>query len=156
MEITKLRKFMRRAETVALDSHDADTKVGSVLISRSTMSVVSEGFNGFVRGAPDSKLPNTRPEKYEYMQHAELNLLTSAFRNGVGGGDYFIVQTLSPCLNCVRMCWKAGIKEIYFRDIYRDFDKSKNLGDLIIQCTPIGEYYKIELSSPKEVTNESR
>ena len=154
MDITKLRKFMRRAETVALDSHDTETKVGSVLISKATMSVVSEGFNGFVRGAPDDKLPTTRPDKYQFMQHAEANLITSAFRNGVGGGKYFIVQTLSPCVQCVRMCWQAGITEIYFRDIYRDFGHSRNLGDLQILFTTVGEYYKIELRSAKEVTDE--
>lgn len=149
MDENKLKKYMKRAEVVAENSHDEETQVGAVLINNNTLSVISEGYNGFVRGAPDQDLPRTRPDKYPYMIHAEQNLLANACRNGISTDNSFIVLTLSPCAHCVRMCWQAGIKEIYFKDIYRDFHQSKDMGDLEIDFTNYGIYYRILLSPKK-------
>lgn len=137
---------MRRAEVVALDSPDLETKVGAVLINKETGSVVSEGYNGFIRGANDKLLPKTRPDKYVYMIHAESNILCNAGQNAVSTRNAILVITLSPCVGCTRLMFQAGIKEIYFKHKYRDFQDSFEMGDLNVECTEVGDYYKICLS----------
>lgn len=146
MLLEKLHSYDRRAQAVASDSHDSETKVGALLINKESGAVISDGYNGFVRGAPDAKLPSTRPEKYNFFQHSELNMLCNAVRHGVSTKNCIVYVTLSPCTKCLRMLWQAGIDEIYFKDVYKDFETSVNMGDLIVETGKIGEYTKISIS----------
>lgn len=145
----KILGYIRRAEVVSEDSPDEQTKVGSVLISRKTGSVVSEGFNGFVRGANDLALPKCRPEKYEYIIHAETNLICNAARNGVTTDDCFVVQTLSPCVQCARYLYQCGITTVYYREYYKGTDEVKRLGDLQLIYTSFDKYTKIQIEPTK-------
>ena len=117
---SKLEYWMGIAEAVSLRSHDEETKVGAILVKNDTGMIIATGHNGFVRGAPDNKLPSKRPEKYQYMVHAEENLLAHTSRNGICVDGCTLVITLSPCQKCLRLMWQAGITEVICRDIYRD------------------------------------
>lgn len=108
------------AKAVSLKSHDAETKVGAVLINNDTGGVIATGYNGFVRGAPDDKLPTTRPDKYAYMVHAEENLMAHCAREGVSVNNCTLVITMSPCQRCLRIMWQAGITEVVCRELYKD------------------------------------
>ena len=141
----KILSYLRRAEVVSESSPDAETKVGAVLISNKTESVISEGFNGFVRKTRDDLLPKTRPEKYKYIIHAETNLLCNASRNSVGTDDCFIVQTHSPCVHCARLLYQAGISIVYYKNYYPGTDEVKQLGDLQLKYTAFEKYTKIEI-----------
>ena len=114
---------MEVAEAVAKRSHDAETKVGSVLVNNSTGAIIATGCNGFIRGADDTILPNTRPEKYPYMVHSEQNLIANCARHGISMEDTMLVCTLSPCVNCMRMLWQCGIKRVVVKEKYKDFDQ---------------------------------
>ena len=59
---------------MAQRSHDAQTQHGCV-ITDANHRIVGVGYNGFPRGLDDSSLPTTRPEKYHWMIHAEINAL---------------------------------------------------------------------------------
>lgn len=144
--ISKHTYFMNMASEAAKRSHDAQTQVGCVLVSNSTDNVLGTGYNGFVRGADDSKLPNLRPEKYEYIVHSEMNLLISLARlGGIGTNNTTLYCTWSPCVNCMRMLYQAGITRVIVREKYRDFDNLKSLKDLKISESKTPEGY-FELS----------
>lgn len=139
--------FIKRAEVIAELSPDEETKVGSILVSRRTLSVLSEGYNGFARGVDDSKIPKTRPEKYKFVIHAEENLICNAARNGVCTDDCFVVQTHSPCVNCARRLWQSGINTVYFKTLYPGTSEIKSLGDLKVTETS-GEGWSKFVISP--------
>lgn len=140
---SKLEYWMGIAEAVSARSHDSETKVGAILIKNDTGMIVASGHNGFVRGAPDSKLPTTRPDKYKFMVHAEENLLAHTSRNGIAIDDCTLVITLSPCQRCLRLMWQAGITEVICRDIYRDH--TIDMEDLDIEQTETEEgYYRLK------------
>lgn len=147
----KLTAYINRAQCVAENSPDAETKVGSILVSKSTGSVISEGYNGFVRGADDDKLPKIRPAKYEFIIHAEENLICNAARNGVRTEDCFIVQTISPCVNCARRLYQAGISTVYYKEWYAGSDKVAELGDLKFVHEQVGKYHKITIAPNKRL-----
>lgn len=148
--LDKLNKYMAVAETIAQQfSHDDETKVGALMIHKETGAIISTGYNGFVREANDDELPRTRPDKYPYMKHAEENIFMNALRHGVCSADCYLVVTLSPCVNCLRLCWQAGIDTIFFRDTYRDFHKSSNMGDLNVECTKLGSFSMITLTGKR-------
>ena len=131
----KLFSLNRRTEVIAEQSHDIHTKVAALLINSKTLSVSSDGFNGFVRDAPDELLPTSRPEKYNYLIHAEENLLCNAVRNGVKTDNCFVYVSISPCTRCLRLMWQAGIKEFYFKEKYKDFDQCTSMLDLKVDLT---------------------
>lgn len=151
MKEQKVLSLIRRAEAAALDSPDAETKVGSVLVSKSTGSVISEGFNGFVRGARDEVLPKTRPDKYEFVIHAEQNLIYNAARNGVRMNDCFIVQTHSPCIQCARALYQSGVDTVFFKKYYPGTDRIAELGDLVLEYTESETYTKIVIRPNKNL-----
>ena len=135
--------WMGIAEAVSLRSHDVETKVGAILVKTDTGMVVATGHNGFVRGAPDKRLPKTRPDKYEYMVHAEENLLAHCAKSGISMDDCTLIITLSPCQKCLRLMWQAGVSKVICRDIYRDH--CIDMKDLNITETKTKEGY-IELN----------
>ncbi len=117
---SKNKYWMGIAEAVSLRSHDIETKVGAILVKNDTGMIVATGHNGFVRGAPDNLLPKHRPNKYEYMVHAEENLLAHAAKSGISIDNCTLIITLSPCQKCLRLMWQAGITKVICRDLYRD------------------------------------
>ena len=143
----KLKSYHERALTIAQNSHDKQTQVGAILIHPNSGAVIADGFNGFVRGAPDDELPNTRPDKYKYMMHAELNLLCNAVRHGIRTEDCILYSTMSPCTQCTRMIWQAGINTVYFKDVYSDFKDSEDMGDLIITVKKVGQFNMMNIYS---------
>jgi dCMP deaminase len=118
------------AEVISQRSHDAQTKVGAVLVSNSSGAIMATGYNGFVRGAKDGLLPNTRPEKYEYILHAEDNLIANAARHGISMDNCMLVCTMSPCKHCMRMLVNCGITKVVARELYSDFNDILAMQDI--------------------------
>ena len=83
MKLKKLENYYKQALVVAEMSPDAETKVGSLLINSTTGAVLGSGYNGFARGANDDAIPNTRPEKHNYVIHSEANLIYNSARHGI-------------------------------------------------------------------------
>ena len=119
---SKLQNYMDVAEAVSKRSHDAETQVGSVLVNNKTGAIIATGFNGFLRGTDDTKLPNTRPDKYPYIVHSEQNLIANCARHGISMEDTMLICTLSPCLSCMRLLWQCGITHVVVKEKYKDFD----------------------------------
>lgn len=117
------------AEVVAQRSHDSETKVGAVLINNTSGAIVATGYNGFIRGAPDDTLPTTRPEKYEYIIHAEQNLISNCARHGISMDNCSLISTLSPCKLCMRMLINCGITGVIAKNLYRDFGDIEKMKD---------------------------
>ena len=130
MRPTKVSNYMEMADVVSKRSHDAETKVGAVLVNNKSGAIIATGFNGFVRGADDSVLPTTRPEKYEFILHAEQNLIANCARHGISMEDCTLICTLSPCKLCMRLMINCGITRVITRELYRDFQDILNMPDV--------------------------
>jgi dCMP deaminase len=128
--ISKNQMYMDVATAVARRSHDEETQVGAVLVKNKTGAIVATGFNGFVRGAPDDKLPKTRPDKYPFMMHAEQNIIANCAKHGISMDDCMLVCTHSPCEACMRIIYQCGITDVIVQTMYRDFDKVTKMQDL--------------------------
>ncbi len=138
---SKYETYMELAETVAKRSHDAETVVGSILVSQTSGAVLATGFNGFVRGANDVKLPNTRPEKYKFIVHSEENLVANCAKHGISMNDCYLFCTHSPCVKCMRLIFQCGITKVVVKTKYRDFDELKKMEDIEIEESITAEGY---------------
>ena len=52
--------------------------------------------------------------------HAESNALMKMARGSVAAQGADLFATHSPCLDCAKMIYQAGIKRVYFSTAYRD------------------------------------
>jgi dCMP deaminase len=127
------------AESISNLSPDAETKVGSVLLHKTDMTIIATGYNGFVRGAPDNLLPVTRPEKYNFIVHSEENILAHCARLGISTKDCILLCTLTPCVKCMRLLYQAGVKEVIAKNKYRDFDAISQMVDIKINVSETTE-----------------
>ena len=141
MRKSKMEVNMNVAEAVAQRSHDAETQVGAVLVKNDSGAIIATGFNGFVRGAPDDKLPSTRPEKYPYMRHAEENIISNCARHGISTNNCTLFCTLTPCCSCMRLLWQCGITIVIAKEKYRDWEKLIEMQDLAVDMSMTPEGY---------------
>ena len=146
MRLSKTEYFMGIAEAVSLRSHDSETKVGGILVKNKDQAVVATAFNGFVRNAPDHLLPTTRPDKYQFITHCEANIISHCSRQGISSLDTTLYITLSPCTQCIRQLYNAGITHVVFRDQYKDYSELFTLPDLNVISSPDGSLFLL----PKE------
>ena len=107
--------FMQEAALWSTRSHDTQTKCGCVLVKDKT--VISTGYNGFIRDIDDSVLPTTRPDKYQFMIHAEANAVFNSVRLGRSTLSSTAYITAPPCLSCLQMLYQCGVIKIIFSDI---------------------------------------
>ena len=107
--------FFQEAALWSRKSHDIETKCGCVLVKDRT--VISSGYNGFVRDIDDTILPNTRPKKYPFMIHAEANAIYNSVRIGRCTLDAWAYVTAVPCLQCLQMLYQCGISNVFFSNI---------------------------------------
>jgi dCMP deaminase len=152
MKLEKLETYMKIAHAVKEMSSDDETQVGAVMLS-SENRIIASSFNGFLRGADDNALPRTRPGKYEFIQHAERNLLYNCAYEGIRTKDTTIICTLSPCLDCLRACYQSGVKTIIFDRLYSSCSANgfyETLADVTVVKTQIGKYTKLNMMSTKE------
>ena len=96
-------------------SHDPQTQCGCVLVYENTK--ISCGYNGFVRKIDNKLLPNTRPDKYPFMIHAEANAVYNAVRQGKSTMGATAYITAKPCSSCLQMLYQCGITKIIYSNV---------------------------------------
>lgn len=130
MKSKRILAALKVAEAVSVQSHDVETQVGCVLVKKTTGAMIATGYNGFIRGALDDMLPTSGNSKYEFMMHAEENMICNCARNGIGMDDCILVCTISPCPHCIRLLWQCGITEVYCNKLHSSFDQVLLMDDL--------------------------
>lgn len=113
--------FMSIAYVVSKCSHDSNTQHGSVIVDEKN-HIVSTGFNGFLSGSFDDKLPNNRinGKKYDHMIHSERNALDQSTRADLSGCRIYITGV--PCNTCFRAIISRGIREVIIGDVGHKFE----------------------------------
>lgn len=140
--VNDLDRIFTEIELLAKEkSSDKETQVAANVYSYVTD--VFTRYNTFVEGA--SGLPNTRPDKYQYIIHAEANLVNWAAKRGFALEDQIIVCTLSPCQNCIRTLFQAGVREIYFKETHKEHNPE--MRDIEVVESKFGPYTKMVLDN---------
>ena len=119
----KARKYLEIAYATAKLSKDQSTKVGAIIVGQESLEVRSLGYNGAPRGcsADEDERGTTRPEKYFWFSHAELNAITNAARIGTPLQSTSMVVTHPPCMDCARAIVQAGIKQVFVPEWNQEF-----------------------------------
>lgn len=110
----KAGKYLQLARYQAdLFSKDPNTKVAAIVLSPDAHVILSTGYNGIPRKVSDTKPERwQRPEKYDWVVHAEANAICNAARSGMRLDGATAVVTMFPCCDCARMLVQSGITTI--------------------------------------------
>jgi dCMP deaminase len=105
--------YLNIAKEVGTLSRCIRAKVGAVIVKDG--NIVAYGYNGTPSGFSNVCEEDnvTLPE----VIHAECNAILKAGRDAKGADLYL---TLSPCVECCKLIKQAGIKTVYFRELYRN------------------------------------
>ena len=147
--------YLEIAKAVAKRSQDKDTQVGMIMVNPNTGAIISTGYNGFVRGADDYHLPLTRPLKYEFMVHAEPNMIYNCARNGIATDGCIVYGTTTPCGPCLRALWQCGVSEMYVASIHPTFENTTKLADMYVDISDMhdglhDQYWRISFQPRKD------
>lgn len=146
--------FMLQAIMASFKSKDPNTKVGCVFVDQQNHQL-SMGYNGFVAGIDESKLPwgNSREadyqhQKYGYVVHSEANAILHS-KTDLAGSKLYV--TLFPCEECAKMLATRKVaRVIYLSDKYEGTE-GNIISKKILDLAGI-EYTKLELNT--EVVNK--
>jgi len=102
--------FLGIALVVAKRSRDSQTQHGCVLVDDNN-HIVGTGYNSFPAGLNDEELPDTRPEKYPWMKHSELNACLNCKGNPVTA-----YVTGKCCFSCLTNLYQRGVRRVVMLD----------------------------------------
>lgn len=109
-------RYLDLAEHFASWSKDPSSKIGAVAVGEHGQ-ILSQGYNGFPRGVEDTLHRwHDKKIKYDYVVHAEKNVIYNASLNGVSlNGSTLYVFGLPVCNECAKAIVQVGIKRVVFR-----------------------------------------
>ena len=125
---------MRVVEETAELSHAERRKVGCVIVK--DRRILSFGYNGMPEGwdnCCEDEDGNTRPE----VLHAEMNSISKIAQSTESSNESTLFCTLSPCLDCAKAIHQSGIKEVYYKDEYRNLAGIEFLNKCGVKTTKI-------------------
>jgi len=147
------------AYIVSSRSHDVQTQHGAIICNQDN-EIIATGYNGFVRGIDDSILPNTRPNKYAIMIHAEENSILNCARQGKSTKGTTIYVTGMPCLHCLQCIWQAGIIKVIYGKQLSHMQKSEDAeekSNMILSLTGLEIEHRIpNFSTTSNMTDKTR
>jgi dCMP deaminase len=128
--------YMDMAERFSQLSSAVRLKVGAIIVKNHR--VISIGYNGTPEGWDNNceEVVDRVDEKGIYWYstktkdeviHAEANAILKLAKDGESGIDSTLFLTHAPCIHCAKMIYGAGIKEVYFKNTYRNDDGIKFL-----------------------------
>ena len=115
---------MDQAFFTASWSEDPSKQVGSVLVRDNR--IVSVGYNGFPTGVEHFVERLEKPEKLQWIEHAERNSIYTASKMGHGTEGCILFSTFFPCPSCSRAVIQAGIVEVVTMEPNPDSSWYKN------------------------------
>jgi dCMP deaminase len=137
--------FLGLAKVVSQRSHDIHTQHGCVITDKNHR-ILGVGYNGFPRGLDDSRLPTSRPDKYDWMVHAERNALSNCIVRPDNATAYVTGQS---CCDCIMALWQEGVTKVVMANSHGTIkfdEKAKKIFDTFVEMSQI-EIEKIDIDT---------
>ena len=98
-------------------SHCTRKKVGALIVK--DRMIISDGYNGTPTGFEN---PCEDEENYTkwYVLHAEANAILKVAGSTQSCKGATLYLTLSPCRECSKLVYQAGIKRLVYNKAYKD------------------------------------
>lgn len=111
------KSYIQICDIIANESKANRYKVGAILVKDG--NIISMGYNGTPNGFDNCCEDEDGNTKAEVL-HAESNAITKCAKSTKSSENSILYCTLSPCVECAKLIIQSGIKEVYFKEFYRD------------------------------------
>jgi dCMP deaminase len=134
MKPKHIKAFMQIANNFAACSTAVRLQVGAIMVKDGR--IISIGYNGMPSGWDNccEKVVDVSPNdpRYDYnnftkelktkpeVLHAEANAIAKIARSSESSEGAVMFITHSPCMECSKLMYQAGIIKIYYGENYRD------------------------------------
>lgn len=115
--------YMDICKRIAEQSRAVRKKVGCVISNDN--NIISYGWNGTPSGddnvceyVDDNGNLVTKPEVLHAESNALMKLLASKHPSSANGASLYV--TMSPCVDCAKLIFQAGITRVRYFERYRD------------------------------------
>lgn len=129
--------YLKMATEWAQLSHCHRKKVGALVVK--DRMIISDGFNGTPTGFENPCEDDDNYTKW-YVLHAEANAITKVAGSTASAFGATLYLTLSPCKECSKLVFQAGIKRLVYMNEYKDrsgLDFLIKAGVEVVQMTMI-------------------
>ena len=109
--------YLNMATEWAQLSHCHRKKVGALVVK--DRMIISDGFNGTPTGFENPCEDDDNYTKW-YVLHAEANAITKVAGSTASAYGATLYLTLSPCKECSKLVFQAGIKRLVYMNEYKD------------------------------------
>jgi dCMP deaminase len=133
-----LGAYMKTARIFAELSSAKRLHVGAVVVKDDR--IISIGYNGMPSGwdnncedeiceeseyiidmgGPTHTMGTIRLKTKSEVLHAESNAIAKLAKSTESGDGASMFITCAPCMDCAKMIFQSGIKEVFYGDNYRD------------------------------------
>ncbi len=103
-------EWLRAACHEAARSHDPSTQNAAIIVTLDNL--VAVGINKVPGGVYPSPTRLVRPEKYEYVEHAERAAIYNACRHGMTTKGATMYCPWFACVDCARGIILSGIRQV--------------------------------------------
>lgn len=125
--------YLRMAKEWAKLSYCKRKQVGALIVKDRT--IISDGYNGTPSGLENCCEDAEGKTKW-YVLHAEANAILKMASSTQSAEGATLYLTLSPCKECSKLIYQAGIKRLVYIDHYSDregLDFLENAGVELLQ-----------------------
>jgi dCMP deaminase len=121
-----VKYFATIAEETAKLSSAKKLKVGCVIVKGNR--ILSIGYNGTPSGWDNECEADgmTKPE----VLHAEANALMKLAQSTESSKNAVLFVTHTPCIECAKLIYQAGIKEVYY---INEYNATKGCGQQFLE-----------------------
>jgi len=105
--------YMALTYIIASRSKDPSTQVGAIIVNKDNRPL-GIGYNGTPQSIPDREINWERPDKYVFIDHAEINAMDHAEIGYNTLNDCTIYVSGMPCPNCTRRIIAKKIKRVVY------------------------------------------
>ena len=102
--------YLQLCEVIAQQSYAEDKKVGALIVKND--NIISFSYNGTPRKT------NNDTQKYTVL-HAEAQAIAKVARSNLSTENATMYCTLSPCIECAKLIFSAGIIRLVYKDTYK-------------------------------------
>jgi len=133
------RTYMKMAKEWGKLSYCKRKKVGALIVKN--RRIISDGYNGTPSGFENVCEDEEGKTKWHVL-HAEANAISKVAASTQNSEGATLYVTLSPCKECSKLIYQAGIKKVVFYEAYKDtsgLDFLKEAGVIVEQINETDE-----------------
>ncbi|SFV62328.1 dCMP deaminase [hydrothermal vent metagenome] len=109
--------YMKMAKEWGNLSYCKRKKVGALIVKE--RRIISDGYNGTPSGFDNTCEDSDNKTKWHVL-HAEANAISKVAASTQNSEGATLYVTLSPCKECSKLIYQAGIKRVVYYEQYND------------------------------------